>query len=83
MSDEPGKLFAGDPPMMGPVSRGAAVVDTSNQFKKQPRRASDKGKRVAISPEARQAYEDKIRALEERERTYTRHLPGPDNKPNR
>jgi hypothetical protein len=59
------------------------MVEMSNQFKKQPRRASDKGKRVAISPEAKLAYEAEIRAREERERSYLRHLPGPDNKPNR
>lgn len=59
------------------------MVETPNQFKKKPRQAAPKGKRVAISPEARQAYEDIIRARDERERTYTRHLPGPDNKPNR
>jgi hypothetical protein len=59
------------------------MVETSSQFKKKPRRVADKGKRVAISPEAKLAYEAEIRAREEREQTYLRHLPGPDNKPNR
>ena len=59
------------------------MVETSSQFKKRPRQAAPKGKRVPISAEARAAYEEQIRARDERERTYTRHLPGPDNKPDR
>lgn len=59
------------------------MAEITSQFKKKPRQAAPKGKRVAISPEARQAYEEQIRARDERDRTYTRHLPGPDNKPNR
>jgi hypothetical protein len=59
------------------------MVETAGQFKKKPRRASDKGRRVAISDEAKRAYEAEIKAREEREQSYLRHLPGPDNKPNR
>lgn len=58
-------------------------MNEPNVFKKQPRQATPKGKRVAISPEAKLAYEEQIRARDERERTYTRFLPGPDNKANR
>lgn len=59
------------------------MVESSKQFLKKPRQAAPKGKRVAVSAEAKQAYEDQIRARDERERTYTRHLPGPDNKAGR
>ncbi len=51
------------------------VTDTDTQFKKQPRRKKEAGKRVAISPEARQAYEQEIKARTERNETYLRHLP--------
>ncbi len=59
------------------------MAESTNQFKKKPRQAAPKGRRVSISPEAKQAYEEQIRARDERERTYTRHLPGPDNKAGR
>ena len=59
------------------------MAETDNRYKKKPRRVADKGRRVAISPVAKLAYEAEIRAREERETTYLRHLPGPDNKPNR
>jgi hypothetical protein len=59
------------------------MVETDNQFKKKPRRVGDKGRRVSISPEAKLAYEAEIKAREDREQNYLRHLPGPDNKPNR
>lgn len=59
------------------------MTDTPNQFKKKPRRVGDKGRRVSISPEAKAAYETEIKAREERQETYLRHLPGQDNKPNR
>ncbi len=45
-----------------------------NQFKKQPRRKTERGRSVAISPEMRQAYEDEIKAKAERE-AYLQHLP--------
>lgn len=51
------------------------MTDTGNKFTKQPRRKADKGKRVPLSPEAKQAYEDEIKARTEREETYLRHLP--------
>lgn len=60
-----------------------AAIESSAQFKKQPKRASSKGKSVAVSDEARLAYEEQIRLRDERERTYLRHLPHADNKPNR
>ena len=59
------------------------MSETTNQFKKKPRRVGDKGRRVTVSAEAKAAYEAEIKAREERETTYLRHLPGPDNKPNR
>ena len=59
------------------------MFETSKQFLKKPRRASDKARRVMVSPEAKLAYEEEMRAREERERNYTRHLPGPDNKAGR
>ena len=51
------------------------MVEIGKQFTKQPRRKSDKGKRIPLSPEARQAYEEEIKARTEREETYLRHLP--------
>ena len=47
-------------------------------YKKAPRRATPKGRRVAASPEAKAAYEAIIRAKEERE-SANQHLP-PDMK---
>lgn len=49
-------------------------MSDSNQFKKAPRRKNEPGKRVPVSPEARKAYEDEIKARTERETTYLRHL---------
>ena len=48
---------------------------TSDKFKKKPRQKTPAGKRVPVSAEAKEAYEELIRAREERERTYERHLP--------
>lgn len=59
------------------------MADTPNQFKKKPRQATPKGKRIAVSADVKAAYEEQMKARDERERTYTRFLPGPDNKPNR
>lgn len=73
----------GTPVVRTQVARAQAAVESSTQFKKQPKRASSKGKSVAVSDEARQAYEEQIRQRDERERTYLRHLPHADNKPNR
>ena len=47
-------------------------------FKKAPRRSQLKGKRVLVSPEARQAYEAMIREQDERQK-MEQHLP-PDMK---
>lgn len=54
-----------------------------DQFKKAPRRKKEPAKRVAVSADAKQAYEQIMRDRDERERTYLRHLPHADNKPNR
>ena len=51
------------------------MTDSPNQFTKPPRRKKEPGKRVAISPEARAAYEAEIKARTEREENYLRHLP--------
>ncbi|MDB5558457.1 MAG: hypothetical protein JWQ36_1391 [Enterovirga sp.] len=56
------------------------MVETGQKFTKQPRRKSDKGRRVVLSPEARQAYEDQIKVRTEREESYLRHLPVKDPK---
>ena len=50
------------------------MADTPNQFTKAPRRKKEAGKRVAISAEAKLAYEAEIKARTEREETYLRHL---------
>ena len=52
------------------------MVDT---FKKAPKRATAKGRRVVASPEAKAAYEKIIREKEDPE-AANRHLP-PDMKP--
>lgn len=57
--------------------------DTTNQFKRKPRQVAPKGKRIAVSDEAKQAYEALIKARDVRDETYTRHLPSPDNKAGR
>ncbi len=51
------------------------MSETNNTFKKAPKRKGDKGRRVTLSPEARQAYADLIKERQEREETYARHLP--------
>ena len=53
------------------------MVEIGTKFTKQPRRKADRGKRVALSPEAKQAYEEQIKSRTERDETYTRHLPQP------
>ena len=45
-----------------------------DQYKKAPKRQTSRGKRVALSPEAKQAYEALIREADEREK-MERHLP--------
>lgn len=51
------------------------MADDSNTFKKAPKRKGDKGRRVSVSPEMRQAYADLITKRGEQEETYKRHLP--------
>jgi DNA-binding MarR family transcriptional regulator len=51
------------------------MVESGSKFTKQPRRKTEKGRRVALSPEAKQAYEEQIKARTEREESYLRHLP--------
>lgn len=54
------------------------MATSPDSYKKAPRRASPKGRRVIVSPEAKAAYEATIREKEERE-AANRHLP-PDMK---
>lgn len=56
------------------------MAETPNQFVKAPRRKREAGRRVAVSPEAKLAYEAEIKARTEREETYLRHLPDRDVK---
>ena len=51
------------------------MAETSDTFKKAPKRKGDKGRRVTLSPEAKQAYADLITKRQEQEETYKRHLP--------
>jgi hypothetical protein len=51
------------------------MSDTSNTFKKAPKRKPSKGKSVSVSPEMRQAYADLIRERAEKQEAYGRHLP--------
>ncbi|WP_342152428.1 hypothetical protein [Methylorubrum sp. SB2] len=51
------------------------MADTSDTFKKAPKRKPSKGKSVAVSPEMRQAYADLIKERESKQETYGRHLP--------
>ena len=50
------------------------MADTSDTFKKAPKRKPSKGKSVSVSPEMRQAYADLIKEREEKEQAYGRHL---------
>jgi Sec-independent protein translocase protein TatA len=52
-----------------------AMNDATNTFKKAPKRKGDKGRRVTLSPEAKQAYADLIQHRQDQEETYKRHLP--------
>ncbi|MHB2207464.1 hypothetical protein [Methylobacterium sp. CM6257] len=51
------------------------MSDSSNTFKKAPKRKPSKGKSVSVSPEMRQAYADLIRERAEKQEAYGRHLP--------
>ena len=54
------------------------MVNPPDSYKKAPRRAAPKGKRVVASPEAKRAYEALIREKDERQK-MAQHLP-PDMK---
>ena len=54
---------------------GTAMSDANNTFKNAPKRKADKGRRVSLSPEMKQAYADLITKRQEQEETYKRHLP--------
>ena len=51
------------------------MSESSNTFKKSPKRKGDKGRRVTVSPEMKQAYADLITKRQEQEESYKRHLP--------
>lgn len=53
------------------------MTETSNQFKKAPKRKKEKARTVSVSPEMRQAYADMIKEREVRE-DYAKHLPASD-----
>ncbi len=55
------------------------MSEPPDKFKKQPRRKADRGRSIAVSPEARQAYEDAIKQQTERD-AYERHLPSRERK---
>ena len=49
--------------------------ESGSTFKKAPRRKGDKGRRVTLSAEMKQAYADLITKRQEQDETYRRHLP--------
>ena len=52
------------------------MPDIKDQFQRAPRRKASKGKRVAVSAEAKEAYAALIEERVKREQEYARHLPG-------
>ncbi|WP_232630544.1 hypothetical protein [Methylobacterium sp. Leaf118] len=50
------------------------MADTSDTFKKAPKRKPSKGKSVAVSPEMRAAYADMIKEHSDKQDSYERHL---------
>ena len=52
------------------------MPDIKDQFQRAPRRKASKGKRVAVSAEAKEAYAALIEERVKREQDYARHLPG-------
>ena len=56
------------------------MSESTDTFKKAPRRKAAKGRSVSVSPEARQAYADLLREREAKQETYGRHLPPEDGK---
>jgi hypothetical protein len=51
------------------------MTDESERYKKAPRRKSAPAKKVALSAEARRAYEEMMRTRDERDRSYAQFLP--------
>jgi hypothetical protein len=51
------------------------MTDQSERFKKAPRKKSAPVKTVALSAEARKAYEEMMRSRDERDRSYAQFLP--------
>ncbi len=54
------------------------MPESSDQFKRAPKRKALKGKHVAMSAEDKAAYAKLIEERVEREKAYGRHLPGND-----
>jgi hypothetical protein len=54
------------------------MPESSDQFKRAPKRKPSKGKHVALSADAKAAYAKLIEERVEREKAYGRHLPGTD-----
>ena len=54
------------------------MPESSDQFKRAPKRKPSKGKHVAMSEDAKAAYAKLIEERVEREKAYGRHLPGTD-----
>ncbi|ACL59493.1 hypothetical protein [Methylobacterium nodulans] len=55
------------------------MSETTDQFKRKPRRKPERGRRLTVSAEQKAAYEALLREKEQRE-AYTKHLPA-DAKP--
>ena len=54
------------------------MPESTEQFKRAPKRKASKGKRVAMSSEDKAAYAKLIEERIAREKTYAQHLPGND-----
>ena len=54
------------------------VSQPPDQFKRAPKRKSAPVRSIRMTPEARRALEESMRERDEREKSYTRHLP-PDS----
>jgi hypothetical protein len=54
------------------------MSESPDQFRRAPKRKPARAKHVTMSPEAKRAYEELMKERDEREKTYTRHLP-PDS----
>jgi hypothetical protein len=51
------------------------MTEPSDHFKKAPRKKAAPVKRVALSAEARKAYEEMMQSRDERDRSYGQFLP--------